>query len=112
MKVLQNEVTETQTSFSINFGGKLSFVLSFPFSLRASTTAATYIFTAPTCTTTIITLDPCALNAEFQCFIPRFINISLVCGPDFKGEGGMEEYFGTLSITKRLFHKSFCSLSS
>jgi hypothetical protein len=25
--------------------------------------AATYIFTAPTCTTTIITLEPCALNA-------------------------------------------------
>jgi hypothetical protein len=26
-------------------------------------TAATYIFTAPTCTTTIIALEPCALNA-------------------------------------------------
>jgi len=25
-----------------------------------------------TCTTTIITLEPCALNAEFQHFIPRF----------------------------------------
>jgi hypothetical protein len=23
-------------------------------------------FTAPTCTTTIITLEPCALNADFQ----------------------------------------------
>ncbi len=34
-------------------------------------TAATYIFTAPTCTTNIITLEACALNAEFQHFIPN-----------------------------------------
>ncbi len=39
----------------------------FPFFLSASTTA-TYIFTAPTCTTTIISLEPCALNAEFPAF--------------------------------------------
>ncbi len=38
----------------------------------SSPTAATYIFTALTCTTTIITLEPCALNAESQDFIPRF----------------------------------------
>jgi hypothetical protein len=32
-----------------------------------STTAATYNFTAPTCTgTIIIPLEPCALNAEFH----------------------------------------------
>jgi hypothetical protein len=37
----------------------------FPFFLSASI-AATYIFTAPNCTTTIITLEPCALNAEYQ----------------------------------------------
>jgi len=31
------------------------------------------IFTAPTCTTTILTLvEPCALNAKFQHFIPGF----------------------------------------
>jgi hypothetical protein len=43
----------------------------FPFFLSAST-AATYIFTAPTCTTTIIGLEPCALmNAEYQHFILR-----------------------------------------
>jgi hypothetical protein len=36
-----------------------------------------YLFTAPTCTTTIITLKPCALNAEFQHFILRFNKISL-----------------------------------
>ncbi len=62
MKILQNEITETQTSFSTNFGGKLSFILSF----LISATAATYIFTAPTYTTTIKTLEPCPLNAEFQ----------------------------------------------
>jgi hypothetical protein len=27
---------------------------------------------APTCTTTITTLEPCALNAEFHDFIPKF----------------------------------------
>jgi len=42
----------------------------------------TFIFFAPTCTTTIITLEPCALNAEFQDFIlgfnklPYFANIT------------------------------------
>jgi hypothetical protein len=42
--------------------------------------AATYICdTTPTCTTTIITLKPCALNAEFQRFILRFNKISLLC---------------------------------
>jgi len=37
----------------------LSFFLS-------ASTAATYIFTAPKCTTIIVSLEPCALNAEFQ----------------------------------------------
>ncbi len=42
--------------------------------------AATYVCdTTPTCTTTIITLKPCALNAEFQRFILRFNKISLLC---------------------------------
>ncbi len=36
-----------------------------------------YIFTTPTCATTIITLKPCALNAEFEHFILRFNKISL-----------------------------------
>jgi hypothetical protein len=78
MKILQSEITDTQSSFSSNFGGKLSFIGLF-FFLSAST-AATYIFTAPTCTTTIISLEPCALNAEFQHFILRFNKISLLCG--------------------------------
>jgi hypothetical protein len=42
----------------------------FPFCLSAST-AATYIFTAPTCPATIITLDPCLFNAECQHFISK-----------------------------------------
>jgi len=54
---------------------KLSFILSFVFR-ECATTAATYIFTAPICTTTIITPEPCALKAEFQHFIPRFNKIS------------------------------------
>jgi len=44
----------------------------------SASTAATYIFTAPTCTTTTITLEACALNAEFQHFILRFNKISLL----------------------------------
>ncbi len=40
-----------------------------PFFWSAST-AATYIFIAPNCTTTIIiSLEPCALNAEYEHFI-------------------------------------------
>jgi hypothetical protein len=38
-----------------------------------------YIFTDPTCTTIIITLEFCVLNAEFQHFILRFNQISLFC---------------------------------
>jgi hypothetical protein len=33
--------------------------------LRFIEISVTYIFTAPTCTTIIITLEPCALNDEF-----------------------------------------------
>ncbi len=60
------------------------FIPSFLF-LNAST-PATDIFTAPTCTTTIITLQPCALNAEFQHVISRFDQVSLLCGPHSKRE--------------------------
>jgi hypothetical protein len=71
-EILQNEIIGTQTSFSTNFGGKLSFIPSLSFSPQR--------FTAPTCTTTIITLGPCAFKAEFQHFILRFNKISLLCG--------------------------------
>jgi hypothetical protein len=48
-----------ETQKAINFSGKLT-----------AATAATYIFTAFTCTITIISLEPCALNAEFQPVFP------------------------------------------
>ncbi len=42
--------------------------------------AATYIFTALTCTGPKINFESCALNVEFQHFIPsRFNKISLLC---------------------------------
>jgi hypothetical protein len=86
MKILQNEITGTLNKFFTNFGGKLSVILSFLF-LSASI-GATYISTAPTCTTTIITLEPCALNAEFQHFILGFNKISLLRGYAERGDRG------------------------
>jgi len=50
------------------------------FFLSASTAAAAYIFSALNCTTTIISLGPRALSAEFQHFILRFNKMSLLCG--------------------------------
>jgi len=49
------------------------------FFLRAST-GATYIFTASNCPTTIISLEPRALNAEFQHSMLRFNKMCLLCG--------------------------------
>jgi hypothetical protein len=72
MKILQNEIGGSQTSFSTNFGGKLSFHLVFSLFPSAST-ASTYISTAPTCTTTIVARKLCALNGEFQHFILIFM---------------------------------------
>jgi hypothetical protein len=46
------ELSKHSTSKTINFGGKLSFILSFLFP-ECPPTGATYIFTVPTCTTTI-----------------------------------------------------------
>jgi hypothetical protein len=54
---------------TINFCGKLSFVLSFLSFCLSASTAGTCIFTDHTCTTTIVSLEPCALNAEFQHFV-------------------------------------------
>ncbi len=67
--------------FTINFlwqQYKLSSLLTLSFFLSVST-AVTYIFTAPTCTTMIVTLEPCALNDEFQRLILKFNEISLLC---------------------------------
>ncbi len=56
---------ETQKT-TMNFGGKLSFIVSFLFHERLH---CCYIhFTALNCATTIIGLEPCALNAEYQQF--------------------------------------------
>ncbi len=78
MKILQNEITGTQTSFSTNFGGKLSFILSSFFLSAPKAVLHRYIFAALTYTTTIISLEPCALDAEFQHFILNFNKISLL----------------------------------
>ncbi len=60
----------------------LSFFLS-------ASTAATYIFTALTCTISIISLEPCALNGEFQHFILRSSQMSSLCRLSLKqGIGG------------------------
>jgi hypothetical protein len=48
--------------------------------------------------TTEIILEPCALNAEFQPFIPRFNKISLLCGPPLK------EGFEDLKLFSNLVH--------
>jgi len=59
----------------------------------SASSAATYVFTVPTCTTTIITLEPCALNAEFQHFILRFNKFSLLCRLKDGIEGEREDDF-------------------
>jgi hypothetical protein len=56
----------------------------------SASSAATYIFSAPTCTTTIITLKPRALDAEFQHFILRFNKISLLCQYHWKTVEGVK----------------------
>jgi len=43
-------------------------------------TIVAYIFIALTCKATIINLEPCALNVDFQHFIPKFNKISLLYG--------------------------------
>ncbi len=66
------------------FCAKLSFILFWPrlsfVSWPPPLLLHIFSLTAPTCTTTIITLEPCgALNAEFQHFILRFNKTSLLC---------------------------------
>jgi hypothetical protein len=58
----------------------VNWVLSFLSFFLSATAAATYSFIAPNCTTTIISLEPCALNAEYDHFILRFIKMSLLSG--------------------------------
>ena len=54
-------------------------------------TATAYIFTAPTSRTTIITLEPCALNAEFQHFILDFIKFPYFLDTTERGDRGERE---------------------
>jgi hypothetical protein len=78
MKILQNEITRFQTSFSTNFGGKLSFILSFLFPERLH---CCYIYFQYSYLYNYYNYsNPCALNVEFQHFILRFNKISLLCG--------------------------------
>jgi len=86
-EILQNEITGTQTWFSTNFGGKLSFIPPFLFPEHLLHCCFIY-FHFSTCTSTITTLEPCALNAEFQHFILRFNKISLLCDTAEGGVGG------------------------
>ncbi len=65
-EISQNEITGTQTSFSTKFGDKRSF---FPLSWAPSLLLHKF---STTCTTIIITLEPCALDTEFQHFILRY----------------------------------------
>ncbi len=69
-----------------NWCGKLSFILSFLFCPSASSTVATYNFTAPNCTGTIISLEPCALNAEYLHAISYtdLLKMSLLWGYHFR----------------------------
>jgi len=74
-------LTMAETQKTIDFGDKLSFMLSFLFPERLRYCYmhfhCSYIFTS-----IIISLQPCALNAEFQHFILRFNKISLLCEYD------------------------------
>jgi hypothetical protein len=56
-----------ETQKTINFGGKLNFILSFLFLEHLH--YCYYVFTSPICTTIIIILEPCALNVKFQHFV-------------------------------------------
>ncbi len=95
----------------MNIRGKLSFVPSFLFPERLHCCCISYLFTAPTRRTTIITLQPCALNAEFQHFsVLRFNKISLLCGTtdSERGDRGVnsarEGDFLYSFIARWLFH--------
>jgi hypothetical protein len=90
-----------QTSFPINFGGKLSFIPSFLFSDRLHSLLL-HIFSL-LLLGIIIILKPCALNAEFQHFILRFNKIWVIplkegIRGESRGDKGVKERV-TLQIT-------------
>jgi len=65
---------------SINFDGKLGYILSSLFPERLPPLLL-HVFSRLelTCTTTIINLEPRALNAELQHFMLKFHKMSLLC---------------------------------
>jgi len=81
-KRVDENSTGDETQKTINFGGKLSFILSLLFPERLH---CCYIyFHCSSWLYYIISLEPCALNAEYlilslQQFILRFIIMSLLC---------------------------------
>jgi hypothetical protein len=84
--------------------------------LLSASTAAASIFTAPNCTTTIISLEPCALNAEFQHSILSWsisywdlINIFTLRLPLKEGIGG--ERRPKDRVKRRLLYSIFSILS-
>jgi hypothetical protein len=80
MKILQSEITKTQTSFSTSFCARLSFHLVFPFSNAPP--LLLHIFSLPLLVqlVIIIILKPRALNVKFQRFILGFNFENSVCG--------------------------------
>jgi len=66
----------------------VSYCLSF---FLSASTAATYIFTALNCTTTVTSRKPRALNAKFQHFVVRFNKMFLLCYTIERGDSGWKE---------------------
>jgi hypothetical protein len=73
---------------SIFVVNRVSSCLSF---FLSACTAVTYIFTATTCTATIISFEPSALNAEFQQFIPNLIKFPYFTDTIKRGVWGRKE---------------------
>ncbi len=64
----------------------VSFALSFFLERLHPLVLHIFSLLLPVCTTIRITLEPCALNAEFQHFILRFNKISLLWGHTERGD--------------------------
>jgi hypothetical protein len=63
-KILQSEITATQTS-SFSTNSEFHPIFSFSCSL-ASSTAATYIFTPPTCKIAIVPFEHCEFSISYS----------------------------------------------
>jgi len=82
----------------------LSFFLS-------ASIAATYIFTARTCTRAIITLEPCALNVEFQPFHTEILmNFRILCGYRWKWGRGWKEAQTQGNFRDKLYFIVTCAI--